>query len=88
MNEGVVTRDEADALVTQSRDKLERGESLSPPAASNFKQAFAVNWSRFQGGDVWDETETRLPPEKLHFLGDRITTLHHEIELHLGCRKS
>ena len=87
VSEGIVSNDEADALVMQCRDKLERGESLSPPAASNFKQVFAVNWSRFRGGDVWDETETRLPPEKLHFLGDRITTLQHEIELHPRVQK-
>ncbi len=82
MQEGLVNTGEAEKLVTHCRDKLERGESLSPPAASNFKQAFGVNWSRFRGGDLWDQTETRVPLEKLRFLGERITRLEYEIELH------
>ena len=85
--EGVITHDEADALILQSRDKLERGESLSPPPAANFKKTYTVDWSRYHGGGVRDQTDTRIDAKRLHFLGERITTLQHDIELHPRVQK-
>ena len=85
--EGVMSRDESDALILQSRDKLERGESLSPPPAANFKKTYTVDWSRYHGGSIRDQTDTRLDAARLHFLGERITTLQHDIELHPRVQK-
>jgi 2-oxoglutarate dehydrogenase E1 component len=85
--DGVVSREDSDALILQSRDKLERGESLSPPPASNYKKTYTVDWSRFQHGDVREQTATGLPADKLHVLGERITTLQHDIELHPRVQK-
>jgi 2-oxoglutarate dehydrogenase E1 component len=82
MREGLVSGEEAARLEAHCRDRLEHGESLSPPAASNFKQAFAVNWSRFRGGDINASADTRVPLERLRFLGERVTRLEYEIELH------
>lgn len=86
-HEGVITRDEADALILQSRDKLERGISLSPPPAAHFKKTYTVDWSRYHGGSIREITDTRLAAERLHFLGERITTLQHDIELHPRVQK-
>ena len=86
-SEGVITHDEADALILQSRDKLERGISLSPPPAANFKKTYTVDWSRYHGGSIREITDTRLAAERLHFLGERITTLQHDMELHPRVQK-
>lgn len=87
VTEGVVSQDEADALVMQSRDKLERGQSLSPPPAANFKKTYTVDWNRYHGGSIRDQTDTQLDATRLNFLGERITTLQHDIELHPRVQK-
>jgi 2-oxoglutarate dehydrogenase E1 component len=85
VDEGVLTQAQADDMVDGCREKLEQGESLSPPALSSFKQTFGTDWSRFRGRP--DEVATAVPAERLDFLGGRITTLQHEIELHPRVQK-
>ena len=85
--EGVITHDEADALILSSRDKLERGESLSLPAAAHFKKTYTADWSRYHGGGIRDQTDTRIDAARLRFLAERITTLQHDIELHPRVQK-
>jgi 2-oxoglutarate dehydrogenase E1 component len=87
VNEGVLTHDECDALILQTRARLERGESLSPPPDASFRKSYTVDWSRFQHSDVRDTVDTGLPASRLHFLGERITTLQHDIELHPRVQK-
>ena len=85
VDEGVLTQAQADDMVDVCREKLEHGESLSPPALSNFKQTFGTDWGRFRGSPA--EVATAVPAERLDFLGERITTLQHEIELHPRVQK-
>jgi 2-oxoglutarate dehydrogenase E1 component len=86
VDEGVLTQAEADDLVDRCRDRLEHGESLSPPALSNFKETFATDWGRFKGRDP-GEVPTAVPAARLDFLGARVTTLEHEVELHPRVQK-
>ena len=85
VDEGLLDQAQADDLVDACRARLEHGESLSAPALSDFKQTYATHWERFKGrpGDV----PTAVPAARLDFLGDRITLLQHEIELHPRVRK-
>ncbi len=85
VEEGVVTQAEADDLIDACRARLDAGASLSPPALSNFKEIYSVDWSRFKGALA--ETETRVPAARLNFLGDRITTPAVDIELHPRVQK-
>ncbi len=84
--EGLLQQGQAEALVMDCREKLERGESLCPPAASDFKQAFAVTWSRYKGQLLSQDADTRVDPAMLQQLGDRLTevpagfTLHRQVE--------
>ncbi len=82
LEEGVLREGEDAAMVAASRAKLERGESLSPPAASDFKQVFATNWSRFRGGDISLPADTAVPPDDLRRLGERITQVPEGFSLH------
>jgi 2-oxoglutarate dehydrogenase E1 component len=86
VDEGVLTQGQADDLVDDCRERLEHGESLSPPALSDFKQTFGTHWARFKGSPI-SEVPTAVPAGRLDFLGDRITTLQHEIELHSRVQK-
>ena len=86
VDEGVLTQAQADDLVDTCRERLEQGKSLSLPVPSDFKQAFGTDWGRFRdGADV--EATTAVPAARLDFLGERITTLQHEIELHPRVQK-
>lgn len=86
VDEGVLTQGQADDLVDHCRERLERGESLRSSAPSDFKQTFGTQWGRFRGSVVSQET-TSLSASRLDFLGERITTLQHEIELHSRVQK-
>ncbi|MHB1092432.1 2-oxoglutarate dehydrogenase E1 component [Thiobacillus sp.] len=86
VDEGVLTQAQADDLVDNCRERLERGESLSSPALSDFKQTFGTQWGRFRDNDVVEWT-TSISASRLDFLGERITMLQHEIELHSRVQK-
>jgi 2-oxoglutarate dehydrogenase E1 component len=86
VDEGVLTQAQADDMVDACRARLEHGESLSAPALSDFKQTFGTDWGRFKGGAA-SEVPTAVPAARLDFLGGRITTLLHEIELHSRVQK-
>jgi 2-oxoglutarate dehydrogenase E1 component len=82
LEEGALRAGEDTAMLQGSREKLERGESLSPPAASDFKQVFATSWGRFRGGDLGMKTDTTVPPADLRRLGQRITHVPEGFGLH------
>jgi 2-oxoglutarate dehydrogenase E1 component len=86
VDEGVLTQVQADDLVDACRERLEHGESLSPPALSDFKRTYGTQWGRFKGSPV-AEVPTGVVAARLDFLGERITTLQHEIELHPRVQK-
>jgi 2-oxoglutarate dehydrogenase E1 component len=86
VEEGVLTQAQADDMVDVCRERLEHGESLSPPALSDFKETFGTHWGRFKGSFA-GEVATAVPAARLDFLGERITTLQHEIELHSRVQK-
>ncbi|MFZ0105271.1 MAG: 2-oxoglutarate dehydrogenase E1 component [Thiobacillus sp.] len=86
VEEGLLTQAEADDMIDVCRERLEHGETLSPPALSDFKQTFGTHWGRFKGHSA-GEVVTAVPAARLDFLGERITTLQHEIELHSRVQK-
>ena len=86
VDEAVLTQDQADDMVDACRERLEHGELLSPPALSEFKQIFSTDWGRFKSASTGD-IDTAIPASRLDFLGERITTLQHEIELHSRVQK-
>ena len=86
VEEGVLTQAQADDLVDVCRERLEHGESLSSPALSDFKATYGTDWGRFKHG-TGSEVSTAISATRLDFLGERITTLQHEIELHSRVQK-
>ncbi|MBN8763108.1 MAG: 2-oxoglutarate dehydrogenase E1 component [Thiobacillus sp. 63-78] len=86
VEEGVLTQSQVDDMVDDCRERLEHDESLNSPALSDFKATYGVDWSRFKHGDP-GEVPTAISASRLDFLGERITTLQHEIELHSRVQK-
>ena len=86
VDESVLTQAQADDLVDDCRERLEHGESLSSPILSDFKATYGMDWGRFKHGDP-GEVPTAISASRLDFLGERITTLQHEIELHSRVQK-
>jgi 2-oxoglutarate dehydrogenase E1 component len=87
VDEGVMTQAQADDLVDACRARLEHGESLSSPILSDFKATYGMDWGRFRRGADSGEVPTAISASRLDFLGERITTLQHEIELHSRVQK-
>jgi 2-oxoglutarate dehydrogenase E1 component len=82
----VLTQADADDMIDVCRERLEHGEVLSPPVLTDFKETFGTHWGRFKGRST-AEVATAVPVKRLDFLGDRITTLQHEVELHPRVQK-
>ena len=80
--QGVIDAGEDEIMINACRDTLEQGKSLSPPAASDFKQTFATNWGRFRGGDILREADTTVPLADLKRLGARLTHIPDGFALH------
>jgi len=79
---GVMAPGEAETMIAACREQLEQGKSLSPPAASDFKQTFATNWGRFRGGDINQDVDTAVPLQDLQRLGRRVTEVPEGFVLH------
>ncbi len=86
VDEGVLSQLQADDMVDLCRERLEHGQLLSSPALSDFKQVFGTNWGDFKGS-LESVVETAVPADRLDFLGERITTVQHDIELHARVQK-
>ncbi|NWG38979.1 MAG: 2-oxoglutarate dehydrogenase E1 component [Hydrogenophilaceae bacterium] len=80
--QGVIDAGEDDAMIKACRAVLEQGKSLSPPAASDFKQVFATSWGRFRNGDILMPADTTVPLADLKRLGERMTTVPDGFTLH------
>ena len=81
-SQGVIDAGEDEALINACRETLEQGKSLSPPAASDFKQTFATYWGRFRGGDISQVADTTVPLPDLKRLGTRLAHVPDGFVLH------
>ncbi|MGA7951850.1 MAG: 2-oxoglutarate dehydrogenase E1 component [Thiobacillaceae bacterium] len=83
----LIKPEEAEALIANCRTKLERGETLSPPTVSDFKQTFAVNWSRFRQGDINAVVDTTVKAEDLAHWAEVLTSVPEGIAIHPRVQK-
>jgi len=82
LDEGIIQAGEDEAMIAASREKLERGETLSPPAVSDFKQVFATDWGRFRDGDIHMQADTAVAEADIRRLSERITHVPEGYQLH------
>ncbi len=79
--QGVLTAEDAEAMLPAYRQAMEEGRSVVEPVLSNFKSRFAVDWAPFHR-DWTDAADTALPLADLRRLGERITTVPENFKLH------
>ncbi len=90
LEKGVLQAGEAEAMIEACRAKLDRGETLSPPATagdSDFRLSYATNWSRFRGGDIHAPANTSVSMQDLQRLGECITRVPEKMTLHSRVQK-
>jgi 2-oxoglutarate dehydrogenase E1 component len=83
----MIKPEEAQALIVNCRTKLERGETLSQPTVSDFKQTFAVNWSRFKDGDINAAADTTVKAEDIARWTEVLTTVPEGMAIHPRVQK-
>jgi 2-oxoglutarate dehydrogenase E1 component len=79
---GIVSREEADAMVEDYRTSIERGVAVTRPVMSGLDNAYRADWKDCRLVP-WDEpTDTRIDLEKLQTLAQSMLEVPAEFELH------
>ena len=81
LNDRVITDDEAQKMVDAYRAKLEAGQPLAD-VDPNFKDAFAVDWSKYLGARLDQTVKTGVAKDKLAELNAKILTQPEGMVLH------
>ncbi|MCC7218542.1 MAG: 2-oxoglutarate dehydrogenase E1 component [Burkholderiales bacterium] len=84
---GVVTADEANAMVSTYRAAMDRGQHTNKTVLSNYKSPFTIDWSSYVGGHWTDRVDTAVPLAKLTALGLRLTAVPDGFKLHPRAEK-
>ncbi|MFO1314773.1 MAG: 2-oxoglutarate dehydrogenase E1 component [Burkholderiales bacterium] len=84
---GVVTADEANAMVSTYRAAMDRGQHTNKTVLSNYKSPFTIDWSPYVGGHWTDRVDTAVPLPKLKALGLRLTAVPDGFKLHPRAEK-
>ncbi len=82
INEGVVTGEDADAMIATYRTAMDKGYHTNTTILSNYKPPFIVDWTPYQGRRWTDPADTTVPLEHLQALGVRATTVPADFKLH------
>lgn len=85
-SDGVLSADEAKALVDGYRNKLDSGE-YTTELAKRKPDEFAIDWSKYLVGTAADPVDTRVKRDELDRLAKLITTIPAGVELHARVAK-
>ncbi|MCC6193794.1 MAG: 2-oxoglutarate dehydrogenase E1 component [Burkholderiales bacterium] len=87
IGDGVLTADDADAMVAAYRAAMDRGQHTNKTVLSNYKPPFTIDWSPYRGREWTEAADTRVPIEKLRLLGERLTAAPPAFKLHPRAEK-
>ncbi len=82
IDEGVVTAEQADAMIETYRNAMDKGYHTNTTILSNYKPPFAVDWGRFVDKHWTDVADTRVPMKRLKVLAQKVTTLPEGFKAH------
>ncbi|MEY4516536.1 MAG: hypothetical protein RL180_882 [Pseudomonadota bacterium] len=71
----VLSRGDADAMVEEYREALEKGEHVANALVLQPNTNLHVDWSPYLGHDLVDDWATGVPVERLKFLAERLRAL-------------
>ncbi|MBK1644672.1 2-oxoglutarate dehydrogenase E1 component [Thiocapsa imhoffii] len=85
--DGVIAKEEADALVADYRDSIEQGVVVARPVLCGLDHAYRVSWA-FCRNTEWDQdVETGVPIDKLRELTEAMLRVPDGFELHARVEK-
>ena len=84
---GVVTTEQADAMVSTYRAAMDRGQHTNKTILSNYKPPFTIDWSPYVGRHWADNVETNVPLATLQALSVRLTTVPEGFKVHSRVEK-
>jgi len=79
---GVVSADDADAMIATYRAAMDKGLHTNTTVLSNYKPPFIVDWLPYKNRHWTDPADTRVPLARLKELGVKATTVPADFKLH------
>jgi 2-oxoglutarate dehydrogenase E1 component len=79
---GVVTNDDADAMIATYRAAMDKGLHTNTTVLANYKPPFIIDWSPYKNRHWTDAADTSVPLPRLKELGARATTVPADFKLH------
>ena len=80
--DGILSKEEADAMVADYRDSIEQGVVVARPVLCGLDHAYRVDWGFCRGTDWDQDVDTGVQVEKLRELGDAMLRVPEGFELH------
>lgn len=85
--EGVITEQDADKLISEYRDALDKGEHVEQTTLTDYKRKHAVDWTQYQGTHWNEPVHTALPAADVKRLTDSFTRLPENFVAHNTVKK-
>ncbi|MDK4683965.1 2-oxoglutarate dehydrogenase E1 component [Kingella negevensis] len=85
--ENVVTAEEADKMVSDYRDALDKGEHVELTRLSDYKRKYSVDWSKYQGQNWREKVESGLSATDIKRLADKFTLQPENFGLHSTAKR-
>ena len=82
ITEGVVSSDEADAMIATYRAAMDKGYHTNTTVLSNYKPPFIVDWTPYKNHHWTEPADTKVPMARLKALGERVTSVPADFKLH------
>jgi len=79
---GVITAEDADAMIATYRHAMDNGYHTNTTILSNYKPPFTVDWSRFKNRHWTDAADTRVPLALLKSIARKATAVPENFKLH------
>lgn len=88
VKEGVVTAEEAEALIIAYRAALDKGEHVEQTRLTDYESKHRVDWSKYQGQDWREQVESGLPSADIQRLADKFTQAPENFALHNTAKRT
>lgn len=82
ISEGTISKDEAEQMVQQYRDRLDAGEQVADVLPDSTNAAHSVDWTQYSNDDWRSEADTTLSPQQVKSLAETILPLKEDFKLH------
>jgi 2-oxoglutarate dehydrogenase E1 component len=80
--EGVITAEDAEAMVTTYRAAMDKGYHTNTTVLANYKPPFIIDWTPYKNRQWTEKVDTAVPMPKLQELGRKATSVPANFKLH------